>query len=75
MWLTHVEVSNDAAGRPVLEFHGPALERLLALTPAGMRPVAHLSLSDEPPLAMAQVVIEAVPGPASEAAQSEGGSG
>ena len=40
---------------------GGAAERLAALVPPGMRPVIHLSLTDDHPYAQAFVVIEARP--------------
>lgn len=59
--MRDIGVVEDENGKPLLELTGGALARLQALTPAGMRAVLHLSLSDEPPLAQAFVVIEAVP--------------
>ncbi len=55
-----IGVVEDESGRPFLELTGGALERLRSLTPAGMRPVLHLSISDEPPFAQAFVIIEAL---------------
>ena len=40
---------------------GGALERLRAMTPAGHEAVVHVSLTDDPPLAQAFVIIEARP--------------
>ena len=54
-------VSNTESGKPRLTLHGAAGELLLALTPVGMTPRVDLSLSDEPPLAQAFVVISADP--------------
>ena len=54
-------VSNTQSGKPRLKLHGAAGDRLLALTPVGMTPRVDLSLSDEPPLAQAFVVISADP--------------
>jgi holo-[acyl-carrier protein] synthase len=53
-------VVNLPSGQPTLALTGGALERLRALTPAGMTPRIHLSLTDDPPWAQAFVVIEAV---------------
>lgn len=61
VYMRDIGVVNDAAGRPTLELSGGALARLRALVPAGMVPVIHLTLTDEPPLAQAYVIIEAVP--------------
>jgi holo-[acyl-carrier protein] synthase len=44
----------------VLRLSGGARERLEELTPPGMTAVIHLTLTDEPPMAEAYVVIEAV---------------
>ena len=56
-----MEVVNLPGGRPTLRLTGGALERLRAMTPAGHEPVVHVSLTDDPPLAQAFVVIEARP--------------
>jgi holo-[acyl-carrier protein] synthase len=55
-----IGVVNDASGRPSLELTGGALARLQALTPPGHRAVLHLTMTDEPPMAEAVVIIEAV---------------
>lgn len=54
-------VANEASGKPKLTLSGVAARRLAALTPEGMEPRIDLSLSDEPPLAQAFVVISAEP--------------
>jgi holo-[acyl-carrier protein] synthase len=54
-------VVNLPSGRPTMELSGGAASRLLELTPPGMRAVVHLTLTDEYPLAQAQVLIEALP--------------
>jgi len=54
-------VVNLASGQPGLRLTGGALERLRAITPAGMTAKLDVSLTDEPPLAQAVVVITAVP--------------
>ncbi len=54
-------VVNLPSGRPSLQLTGGAAARLAAMTPAGMRAVIHLTLTDEYPLAQAQVLIEAAP--------------
>ena len=56
-------VVNLESGQPTLELTGGALARLQALTPPGHKPVIHLTMTDEPPLAEAVVIIEAVPSP------------
>lgn len=58
--MRDIEVSNDALGKPSLTLTDKALERLQAITPSGKLPVLHLSLTDEPPYAQAQVIIEAI---------------
>ena len=50
-------------GRPSLVLTGGALARLAAITPAGLAARIDVSLTDEPPLAQALVIITAVPGP------------
>lgn len=54
-------VVNMRSGQPTMALTGGALERLKAITPAGMRPVIHLSLTDDHPYAQAFVIIEALP--------------
>jgi holo-[acyl-carrier protein] synthase len=54
-----LEVVNLPGGKPTMRLHGGAAKRLGALLPAGCEAVIHLSLTDEPPLAQAFVVIEA----------------
>ncbi len=54
-------VINMRSGQPTMALTGGALERLKAITPAGMRAVIHLSLTDDHPYAQAFVIIEALP--------------
>ncbi|HUB97868.1 MAG TPA: holo-ACP synthase [Stellaceae bacterium] len=54
-------VVNLASGAPSMILTGGALDRLQRLTPPGMRAEISLSLTDEPPLAHAIVIISAVP--------------
>ena len=56
-----MEVVNLASGRPTLRLTGGALERLQAMLPPGHQAIVHVSLTDDPPLAQAFVVIEARP--------------
>lgn len=56
-------VVNLPSGQPTLRLTGGALARLAEMTPPGHRAVIHLTMTDEYPLAEAQVVIEAVPIP------------
>jgi holo-[acyl-carrier protein] synthase len=49
------------SGRPTLVLSGGALRRLERMTPAGMTARIDLTMTDEPPLAQAMVIISAVP--------------
>lgn len=52
-------VVNLPSGQPTLHLTGGALERLVAITPAGYGATIHLTITDEFPLAQAIVIIEA----------------
>jgi holo-[acyl-carrier protein] synthase len=54
-------VVNLPTGQPTLALTGGAAERLLAITPPGLRAVLHLTITDEPPYAFAQVMISGEP--------------
>ncbi|WLB05131.1 holo-ACP synthase [Bradyrhizobium elkanii] len=54
-----VEVLNGDQGRPTLRLTGGALRRLNRLIPKGHEPALHVSLSDDPPMALAFVILEA----------------
>jgi holo-[acyl-carrier protein] synthase len=54
-----MEVVNLPGGQPTLRLASGALARLNAMTPPGHEAVIHVSLTDDPPLAQAFVVIEA----------------
>jgi holo-[acyl-carrier protein] synthase len=54
-----LSVSNAPSGKPILTLTGIASDQLALLTPQDMTARVHLSLSDEPPLAQAFVVISA----------------
>jgi holo-[acyl-carrier protein] synthase len=54
-------VVNLPSGQPGMLLTGGALRRLEAMTPAGMTARVDVSLTDEPPLAQAVVIISAVP--------------
>ena len=58
-----IGVVNLPSGQPTLALTGGAKARLAELTPPGMRAEIHLTLTDEPPLAQAMVMIVAVPAP------------
>jgi holo-[acyl-carrier protein] synthase len=54
-----LEVVNLPSGQPTLRLTGAALQRLQSLTPQDHTPFIHITLTDEPPLAQAFVMIEA----------------
>lgn len=54
-------VVNLPTGQPTLALTGGAAARLLAITPAGIRAVLHLTITDEHPYAFAQVTISGEP--------------
>lgn len=56
-----MEVVNLPSGRPTMRLTGGALARLEALVPPEHEAVVHVSLTDDPPLAQAFVVVEARP--------------
>lgn len=60
VFMKDIGVVNGPSGAPTLELTGGALKRLNAMVPEGLSPKIHLTLTDEPPLAKALVVIEAV---------------
>jgi len=54
-------VVNLPSGKPTFHLTGGAAARLAAITPPGHEAVIHLTITDEPPLAQAIVIIEARP--------------
>ncbi len=54
-------VVNLASGKPTMELKGGAAKRLAELVPAGMTAQIDVTITDEPPLAQAIVIISAVP--------------
>jgi holo-[acyl-carrier protein] synthase len=56
-----MEVVNMPGGRPTMRLTGGALARLADMVPEGHEPVIHVSLTDDPPMAQAFVIIEARP--------------
>jgi holo-[acyl-carrier protein] synthase len=56
-----MEVVNLPSGRPTMRLTGGALRRLQEMTPEGHKAVLHVSLTDDPPMAQAFVIIEALP--------------
>jgi holo-[acyl-carrier protein] synthase len=54
-------VVNLPSGQPTMRLTGGALHRLDEITPAGMTARLDITLTDEPPIAQAVVIITAVP--------------
>jgi holo-[acyl-carrier protein] synthase len=54
-------VINLPGGKPTMKLTAGAAERLAFLTPPGMQPIIDITITDEPPLAQAMVIISAVP--------------
>ena len=54
-------VVNMASGKPTMELKGGAAKRLAELVPAGMTAQIDVTITDEPPIAQAFVIISAVP--------------
>jgi holo-[acyl-carrier protein] synthase len=55
-----LEVINLPTGQPGMRLSGQAAAHLARLTPPGMQPAIHVSLTDDPPMAQAIVIISAV---------------
>ncbi len=60
VFLRDIGVINLSTGQPTLRLTGGAKARLDALTPPGMVCELHLTLTDEPPMAQAMVMIVAM---------------
>jgi len=60
VFMKDIGVVNDYAGKPGLVLTGGALKRLQSMVPAGKTAVLHLTLTDEPPMVHAHVIIEAI---------------
>ncbi|PZQ44054.1 MAG: holo-ACP synthase [Micavibrio aeruginosavorus] len=58
VFMKDIGVVNDYAGRPMLILTGGAKARLDSMTPPGKTASIHLTLTDEPPMVQAHVVIE-----------------
>src|SRR5258708_9026354 len=54
-------VVNQPSGQPGMQLTGGALARLEAITPAGMRARLDVTLTDQPPLPHAGLIISALP--------------
>jgi holo-[acyl-carrier protein] synthase len=57
VFMRDIGVVNLPGGQPTLALAGGAARRLNELTPAGMHAELHLTITDEPPLAQALVLI------------------
>ena len=60
IYMKDIEILNDNLGKPELKLYNGAYTRLQEMTPEGKTAYLHLSLTDEPPYAQAQVLIEAL---------------
>jgi len=60
-------VVNLPTGKPCMQLTGGALRRLEQITPAGMTAQLDVTLTDEPPMAQAVVIITAAPDPVAAA--------
>ena len=58
VYMRDIGVLNEPGGRPTLVLTGGALVRLRTMTPPGRAARLMLTLTDEPPLAEAMVIIE-----------------
>ena len=58
--LSAIGVAHLPSGKPTLYLSRGAASRLTELTPAGMKPMLDVSLTDEYPMAHAMVIISAV---------------
>ena len=54
-------VTNLESGKPTISLTGGAAKRLDEITPRDMTPQINISMTDEPPLAEAIVIISAIP--------------
>jgi holo-[acyl-carrier protein] synthase len=61
VWWRDMGVINMPSGRPTMTLTGGALKRLQALTPTGYAAQIDLTITGEGPMAVAFVVISAVP--------------
>jgi holo-[acyl-carrier protein] synthase len=61
VFMKDIGVINAPSGVPTVKLTGGALKRLQSMTPKGHEAVIHVTITDEPPLAQVQVLIEARP--------------
>ena len=66
-------VVNLRSGKPTMTLTNGALERLRAITPPGMVARIDVTLTDEPPMAEAVVIISALPSDAAQPASAGAG--
>ncbi len=60
VYMKDIGVVNTPEGKPTLHLTGGARARLEALIPEGLKPLIHVTITDEYPLAHVLVIIEAV---------------
>jgi holo-[acyl-carrier protein] synthase len=60
VYMKDIGVVNTPGGKPTLELTGGAKKRLESMMPKGMKPLIHVTITDEHPLAHVLVIIEAV---------------
>jgi holo-[acyl-carrier protein] synthase len=61
VYMRDMGVENLISGKPTMKLSGGAARRLAELIPEGMEAQIDVTLTDEPPLAQAIVIITAVP--------------
>jgi holo-[acyl-carrier protein] synthase len=60
VYMKDISIMNNDDGNPYIELTGGAKKQLQNITPNGMSANIHLTMSDDPPIAQAFVVIEAI---------------
>jgi holo-[acyl-carrier protein] synthase len=60
VFFADLAVVNLRSGQPTIQMTGGAAIRLAAITPEGMTPMIHVTMTDEYPYAYAQVIISAI---------------
>jgi holo-[acyl-carrier protein] synthase len=61
VFMRDMGVVNLRSGKPTMALTGGAADHLAVLVPPGMKPVIHVTITDEWPHAQAYVIIEAIP--------------
>lgn len=72
VWWRDMGVVNRPGGQPTMQLTGGALRRLQALTPQGHEARIDLTITDEGPMALAYVIISAVPASETGSPMSQG---